>query len=170
MWAAGRLAAEETAGQRAESAVRLRAWLLATATAAGRLFEPDPGPEAVAPAAGVGFPDQPAAERWLRLEEPNWVHALGEAAVLGEHAIVVEVAESMHWFSDRWSTWPSWVAVFGWSSAAAHGLGDAGLESVHRNYLAWALLMQRRHAEAFASAELAGALARAAGDVAQEAW
>jgi transcriptional regulator with XRE-family HTH domain/tetratricopeptide (TPR) repeat protein len=179
VWAAARLAEEESPAERAAVAGRLRTWLLASAVNAGCHFEPDaatsPGTTraAAAPPADVPalvFPDLAAAERWLRLEEANWVSALGEAAAAGDARTVVDVAESMHWFSDRWYTSPSWVAVFGWSSAAAERLGDPNLEAVHRNYLAWALMMQRRAREALESAQRAGDLARAGGDVTQEAW
>jgi tetratricopeptide (TPR) repeat protein len=100
----------------------------------------------------------------------NWTAALGEAAAAGADRTVVEVAESMHWFSDRRSGWRCWVEVFGWSSTAAQRLGDGRLEAVHRNYLSWALTLQQRHDEAARTAERAGALARAAGDVREEAW
>jgi transcriptional regulator with XRE-family HTH domain/tetratricopeptide (TPR) repeat protein len=169
VYAGARLAEEETPAERTAAADRLRAWVLATSGTAGRLFEPD-APADASFSGGLTFPDLAAAERWLRLEEGNWVAALGEAAAAGDDRIVVDVAEAMHWFSDRWYAWPSWVTVFGWSSEGAHRLGDDRLEAVHRNYLAWALMMQRRAAESVASAELAGRLARSAGDLAQEAW
>jgi transcriptional regulator with XRE-family HTH domain/tetratricopeptide (TPR) repeat protein len=168
VYAAGRFAAEEPEPDRRERADRARDWLLASASAAGQLFEPDAGPAPVP--GGLAFADRAAAERWLVLEQPNWTSALRAAAAAGADATVVAVAESMHWFSDRQAFWPAWVDVFGASAAAAGRLADPRLEAVHVNYLSWALSMQRRLDEAVAAADRAAGLARAAGDLEQEAW
>jgi len=169
VYAADRLAAEETLDQRAAAAAELRSWLLATARNAGRLFEPGPGVDAAA-VSGLSFPDLEEAERWLVAEADNWTGALGDAAAAQEDGTVLEVAESMHWFSDRRAAWRSWIDVFSWSSDAAQRLGDDRLQAVHRNYLAWALTVHRRYDAAAAMAERAGTLARSAGDVREEAW
>ena len=168
VYAADRLAAEEDVPARTAAAAALRSWLLATARNAGSVFEPHPaGPPSPH---GRRFDDLAGAERWLVVEADNWTAALGAAAAAGEDRTVVDVAESMHWFSDRRMQWSSWVDVFGWSSAAAERLGDDRLQAVHRNYLSWALTMQQRFDEAARTAERAGELARAAGDVREEAW
>ncbi|MGY5884938.1 ATP-binding protein [Modestobacter lacusdianchii] len=167
-YAAGRGATDDDAADREAAGAALRDWLLATAGAAGRLFEPEPGPPR--DGGGLTFADLDAAERWLVAEADNWLAALREAADAGADQLVVDVAEAMHWFSDRWYVWRSWIDVFELSSAAAARLADDRLEAVHRNYLVWALATHRRLPEAREAAERAGDLARAAGDRAQEAW
>jgi tetratricopeptide (TPR) repeat protein/transcriptional regulator with XRE-family HTH domain len=168
VYAADRLAAEEAPEERTATVVALRSWLLATACNAGRLFEPHPADPSSS--AGLHFDALDAAERWLVTEAANWTAALGDAAAAGDDRTVVDVAESMHWFSDRRARWPSWIDVFDWSAGAADRLGDVRLHAVHRNYLSWALSVHGRYDEAAAMADRAGTLARSAGDVREEAW
>ncbi|MEV0533785.1 hypothetical protein [Kitasatospora sp. NPDC050463] len=112
-----------------------------------------------------------AAQAWLQAESANWLAALRVAAAAGRHDEVVRTAESMHWFSDRWTNWGHWPTVFGLSRTAAHALGDDVLAATHANYLAWAVhYCSHQPRESSAIAEQAAELARRGGDATQEAW
>ncbi|ANS62572.1 regulatory protein [Streptomyces lincolnensis] len=170
LYAHQRLRDEETPEEREAARARLDGWLLDTARAAGQWFEPgdDPRPVPGPPADGH---DPASAQRWLQTESAHWFAALRAAAAAGHHRRVVDVAESMHWFSDRWSHWGHWHTVFALSRAAAHALGDPGLEATHANYLSWAVAQcLDRPAEGMAIALEAAELARRAHDPVQEAW
>ncbi|SDT32829.1 NB-ARC domain-containing protein [Friedmanniella luteola] len=171
LYARVRLQAETSAVERADAGSRLTAWLLRTAVDAGRWFEPSwaaapPRPDPRAP-----LPDATAAQGWLESEGVNWLPALRTAAAAGDHARVVEVAEAMHWFSDRWVFWGHWDEVFTLSLVAARGLGDPHLEVVHLNYLAWAQsVCLGRHELSLTTSAEAAALARRTGDDGQAGW
>ncbi|MEW2287812.1 helix-turn-helix domain-containing protein [Streptomyces sp. NPDC047841] len=116
-------AAEGEAG-----AERVRAglyrWLLETTVAAGRWFEPG---RAAPPSSRRGLVDLSSADlagRWLRSQGTNWLAALRAAADAGEHSVVVEVAESVRWFSGRWILWGHWPEVFRMAAFSAGRLGD----------------------------------------------
>ncbi|MFK0173590.1 ATP-binding protein [Streptomyces sp. NPDC090306] len=169
LYAHQRLREEESAERREAARAAMNTWLLGTASTAGQWFEPGPDPSA--DDALVPLRDQQAAEAWLRAESVNWLAALRDSAAAGEHRTVVDVAESMHWFSDRWAFWGHWHTVFELSRAAARSLGDPALEATHANYLSWAYrYCQRRFALGRATALEAAELARRAGDTVQEAW
>ncbi|MFF0156228.1 helix-turn-helix domain-containing protein [Streptomyces sp. NPDC005263] len=164
------LSDEESPGEREAARRALHTWLLDTARSAGQWFEPVLGPRTVDDPL-VDLRDAPSAQDWLRTESANWFAALRTAAAAGEHRVVVEVAESMHWFSDRWAHWGHWHTVFALSRAAAHALGDPGLEATHANYLAWAFTTcLGRPADGMALALEAAELARQARNPVQEAW
>ncbi|WSQ14515.1 NB-ARC domain-containing protein [Streptomyces sp. NBC_01231] len=170
LYAHQRLSEEESPGEREAARAALHTWLLDTARTAGQWFEPVVGPWTVDDPL-VDLRDATAAQDWLRTESANWFAALRSAAAAGEHRRVVEVAESMHWFSDRWVHWGHWHTVFALSRAAAHALGDPGLEATHANYLAWAFnICLGRPADGMALALEAAELARQAHDPVQEAW
>ncbi|MEV2216054.1 NB-ARC domain-containing protein [Streptomyces sp. NPDC050997] len=170
LYAHQRLSDEETPEEREAAHTALHTWLLDTARTAGQWFEPGVGPVTVDDPL-VDLRDAPSAQDWLRTESANWFAALRTAAAAGEHRRVVEVAESMHWFSDRWAHWGLWHTVFALSRAAAHALGDPGLEATHANYLAWAFdNCLGRPADGMALALEAAELARQAQDPVQEAW
>ncbi|MCW2144073.1 ATP-binding protein [Actinoplanes cyaneus] len=149
---------------------RLRNWLLDTAIVAGRWYEPDN--TAPQPELRLAVIDSPAAAKaWLTAEAENWFGALSEAAELGEHQRVVDVAESLHWFSDHWLDWGRWHEVFALSSEAASRLCDDRLQATHLGYLSWAhnfCLAEYDTATRFA--ERAFFFARRAGDRQQMAW
>ncbi|MEU8515082.1 helix-turn-helix domain-containing protein [Kitasatospora sp. NPDC048722] len=165
LYARERLDEEESPQDRRAAETAMHAWLLHTAEAAGCCFQPE------GPCSDPVFDTPRAAQAWLKAESANWLAALRTAAEDGRHAEVVRIAESMHWFSDRWTYWGHWHEVFGLSRAAAHALGDHALEATHASYLAWAhLYCLNRPQEALAIAEQAIELARLGGDVIQEAW
>jgi tetratricopeptide (TPR) repeat protein/transcriptional regulator with XRE-family HTH domain len=128
---------EESLAEREALTGRMTSWLLRMATMAGRWFEP-----------GFGRPARPDpdlavvssaedAELWLRVDVDNWLGALRSAAVSGQHALVLDCAESMHWFSGRWPHAPHWHEVFTLGSEAAAALGDLAQQAAQLNYLAW---------------------------------
>ncbi|MFV5993700.1 helix-turn-helix domain-containing protein [Streptomyces sp. NPDC056231] len=137
LFARERLREEESAAEREALTGRVMPWLLRMATMAGRWFEP-----------GYGRPDRPdpdlavlssadKAERWLRMNVDNWLGVMRAAASSGRHALVLDCAESMHWFSDRWPHNPHWHEVFTLGAEAAAALGDLVQQATQLNYLAW---------------------------------
>jgi transcriptional regulator with XRE-family HTH domain/tetratricopeptide (TPR) repeat protein len=137
LFARQRLQAEETADDRTALAAEVRSWLLRTATTAGRWFEPAYGrPEQVDSDLPV-LSSADDAEQWLRVNVENWLGALRQADGCGEHAVVLDCAESMHWFSDRWVHAVHWQEVFALGARAAAALADPVQEATQLNYLAW---------------------------------
>ncbi|GAA4084038.1 ATP-binding protein [Nonomuraea soli] len=171
LFARSRLSEEEPGARQRRARTRMDAWLLETATVAGRWFEPDYGAPPPDWSSLVELDTQRKAREWLTAEGEAWLAALREAARLGEHARVVEVAEAMHWFSDLWMHWGHWPEVFGLSAGSARMMGDRALEAVHLNYLSWAqTFCQARFGEAEQTALRALELARQSGDVRQQGW
>jgi len=167
LYAALELDREEGAADRAAAISRRDTWLLDTAVAAGRFFEPGhdpPAPEVIAPAR---LTSQATAAAWLRAESDNWLAALMPAP----DDRVVEVAEALHWFSDSWPHWPHWEDVYGQSARAAEKLGDDRLQAVHLGYLAWVnIACIGDPAEGLRCAQRALEHARRAGDAGQVGW
>ncbi|MFF4399523.1 helix-turn-helix domain-containing protein [Streptomyces sp. NPDC001480] len=169
LYAGARHRAEDGARESAAARARLRAWLLDTAVLAGRWYEPGYGAPPPDPGRLVALDDRDQALRWIKAESDNWLAAFREAAGAGEHAVVTEVAEAMHWFSDHWVSWDRWTEIYERAAEAGASLGDAALEATHRNYLAWAYwACERRHAEAVAAARRALGLAGGCGDISQQ--
>ncbi|WP_430781867.1 ATP-binding protein [Actinoplanes sp. G11-F43] len=171
LYAAERLRIEEPPGTRAETARRMRDWLLDTAIVAGRWFEPGYGslPDGWAGLVPLATADEAAA--WLQAESENWLEALRGAANAGADQLVVDVAESMHWFSDRMTFWAGWYEVYGLSRAAAARLPDRRQEVTHLNYLSWAAThAARRPPEGAEIAMAAHRLAVEIGDRRQQGW
>ncbi|GAA3573340.1 XRE family transcriptional regulator [Nonomuraea rosea] len=144
LFARDRLRQEEPAAERDALTATMTSWLLRMATTAGRWFEP-----------GYGRPDRPGpglssleeAGHWLRVDADNWLGALRHAAGAGRFADVLDCAESMHWFSDRWMHAPHWHEVFTLGSEAAAALGDPARQAAQLNLLAWAHLVPREDLE-----------------------
>ncbi|MEU4559442.1 helix-turn-helix domain-containing protein [Actinoplanes sp. NPDC023936] len=140
LFAGQRLRQEESADQVDATRGRLQRWLLGTAVAAGSWYEP--GGTAEAPEPRLVPLDSPdAAKTWLMDEAENWFGALASAAASGEHRQVVDVAESLHWFSDHWMHWGRWHEVFAFATEAARRLGDDRLVATQLGYLSWAHLI-----------------------------
>ncbi|MFF5076208.1 helix-turn-helix domain-containing protein [Actinoplanes sp. NPDC000266] len=158
---------EEGPAARAALVARRDEWLLTTAVVAGRHFEPDFGPDRAGTAEIVTFTSAASASDWLRAEAENWLAALRTAA--GER--VIEVAGSLHWYSDSWFAWPGWEDVFSLSCAAAERLGDDRLRAIHEGYLVWVyVVVQHRIDEALEHARRGLEAALRAGDLRQTAW
>ncbi|MEU0565045.1 tetratricopeptide repeat protein [Nonomuraea sp. NPDC005983] len=148
LFARDRLHAEETAAERDAITQAMTSWLLRTATTAGRWFEPAYGrpdrPDA--DLADLSTPEE--ADHWLRANADNWLGALRVAASGGGHAAVLDCAESMDWFSDRWMHAPHWHEVFTLGAEAAAALGDPARQARQLNLLAWVHLVPRDDPEA----------------------
>ncbi|MFG2949799.1 helix-turn-helix domain-containing protein [Streptomyces adustus] len=100
---------------------RVTTWLLRMATAAGRWFEPGYGrPDPDYPA--LGSAEQ--AEDWLQANVESWLGAMRSGTAAGQHSLVLDCAESMHWFSDRWTHASHWHEVFSLGADAAVALAD----------------------------------------------
>ncbi len=171
LYARDRLAAEEGPEDAERARRSMFRWLLETAVVAGRWYEPGHGAPPASWRGTVDLSSAGKAREWLQTEGMNWLAALRAAAADGEHATVVEVAESLHWFSDQWIFWGHWPEVFGTAARSAEALGDPLLEATHLNYHAWAtLLCEGRPRDSLPHSARALAAARRAGDPVQEAW
>ncbi|MFF1571296.1 helix-turn-helix domain-containing protein [Leifsonia sp. NPDC058292] len=138
LFALQRQRAETPADLVRDRRANLRHWLTATASKAGRWFEPADGADAPTDAEGLDFLDADSARTWLQSEADSWFPAYLQSHTLGEHARVLTVADSLHWFSDLWSGWGHWHDLFAASAASAVALGDSTAESTHFGYVAWA--------------------------------
>ncbi|MCX5400767.1 helix-turn-helix domain-containing protein [Streptomyces sp. NBC_00102] len=171
LFARGLLQAEEPAPEAEAARSALRRWLLETAVVAGRWYEPDHGAPSPSWQGIVDLSDAERARHWLQAEGTNWLAALRAAASAGDHTTVVEVAESLHWFSDQWIFWGHWPEVFGTAARSAQALGDPLLEATHLNYHAWALLVcEGRHQDSLGRSARALEAARRAEDLPQQGW
>lgn len=172
LFARRRMTEEEPAGAAAIANNRHQRWLLTTAQQAGQFFEPSPpAATAAAPTLAPFLNSTDAAEKWLNIEKENWVAALRATAADGDHATVIEVVESMHWFSDRNIYLGVWLEVFEAGRQAALQLGDLRLQAVHTNYVSWVhRFILNNPTSALKLADEAFALALSAGDLIQQAW
>ena len=125
---------EESPAEREALTGRLTSWLLRMATMAGRWFEPGFGPPAQPGSDLAVMSSADDAERWLRADVDNWLGALRSAAAGGQHGLVLDCAESMHWFSDRWPDPSLWHEVFTLGSQAAAALGDQAQQAAQLKY------------------------------------
>ncbi|MFG2629763.1 ATP-binding protein [Streptomyces sp. NPDC048473] len=171
LFARERLQEEESSVERDALTGRVTSWLLRMATTAGRWFEPAYGrpdrPDA--DLAVLSSPEQ--AEVWLRVNVDNWLGATRLAASSGQHAAVLDCAESMHWFSDRWIHGPHWHEVFTLGTQAAAALGDPAQHATQLNYLAWVHGIQLDSPETMLRyADEALDLATRSGTTVQIAW
>jgi transcriptional regulator with XRE-family HTH domain/tetratricopeptide (TPR) repeat protein len=163
---------KQTVGDEAVNASRatLRSWLLGTLERAGAWFEPGRTPDE-ASEHGTSFPDDDTAQVWIRLEASHWWPAMQEAAAAGDHDVVVDVADSLHWFSELWADWGHWCEFFTLAVEASRALGDKRLEAMHLGYLVWASWAERGdNAESADIAREAIAAADASGDQSQIGW
>ncbi|MEV5149857.1 tetratricopeptide repeat protein [Streptomyces sp. NPDC052727] len=166
-----RLIAEDSEADAERARRSMFRWLLETAVVAGRWYEPGHGAPPPSWRGTVDLSSADKAREWLQAEAANWLAALHAAAADGDHALVVEVAESLHWFSDQWMFWGHWPEVFGTAARSAEALGDPLLEATQLNYYAWAVLIcEGRPRDSLPYAARALAAARRAGDAAQQAW
>jgi tetratricopeptide (TPR) repeat protein len=144
LFARERLHAEDTEAERDSITETMMSWLLRMATTAGRWFGPAYGPPDQ-PDADLSSPEE--ADRWLRMNSDNWLGALRYAAGRAQHARVLDCAESMHWFCDRWMHAPHWHEVFTLGAEAA-AFGDLAQQATQFNYLAWVHLIPPSDPEA----------------------
>ncbi|WP_051761840.1 ATP-binding protein [Microbispora rosea] len=143
LFARDRLQAEDTAAERDALIERATSWLLRMATTAGRWFEPAYGRPDRPDADLADLSSQEQADRWLRVNVDNWLGAVRHAASGGLHSAVLDCAESMYWFSDRWMHAPHWQEVFTLGAEAAAALDDPVRQATQMNLLAWVHLVPR---------------------------
>ncbi|WP_327087434.1 helix-turn-helix domain-containing protein [Nonomuraea sp. NBC_01738] len=171
LYARAQVEQEESGEARLAACSRMEDWLLGVAVVAGRWFEPEYGAPPPEWRSLVALDSRQQAGDWLQSESTAWLEALRSATGRGEHATVVEVAASMHWFASTWSRWGHWREVFELSAGAAHAMGDQGQEAAQLNLLSWALsACEGRMREAEETALRALDLAREAGDIHQQGW
>lgn len=171
LFARGRLHEKESAGDRAAAETDLRRWLLHVTILAGRWHEP--GYESAPPVPDALVPLETAdrAEAWLRDESEHWLLALQDSFAVGEHRLVVDVAESLHWFAGTWAHWGHWHEVFALGVAAARALEDDAALAAQLGYLSYTEVLTRLdHARGLEHALEAGRVARRAGNTRQEGW
>ncbi|MFJ8545943.1 ATP-binding protein [Streptomyces sp. NPDC093586] len=170
LFARARLAQEEEPDQREAAEDRLCAWLLETAVIAGRWYKPKYGAPPSSWRGLVALENTEQARAWLQSEAPAWRAALHSAARKGEHAQVVETADAMEWFCNLWVFWGHWSEIYQLSSQSAASLDDPGLQALHLNMQAWALIeCDHRYREAIERADEGLRCARRAGNVPQQA-
>jgi transcriptional regulator with XRE-family HTH domain/tetratricopeptide (TPR) repeat protein len=133
---------EESAEEALRLTANLRSWLLSATINAGNWFEPDPAPSPPMVGAPLVFEDANKARQWLYTECSHWFSAYQSSVLHQEHRLVVQVAESLHWFSDLWLGWGKWHVLYGHSADSARILGENSLVATHLNYLAWAQRME----------------------------
>lgn len=173
LFAQVRLDEEEPQSERHAAEDRMITWLLGTAVAAGRWFEPAFVGSSSGGSGGSGGEPASAeqASRWIARESLNWLGALRSAFAAGRYSEVMAVADAMHWFSDRWTHWGNWLEVYQLSSASAEALGDRHGRAVHLNYVSWAYTVCAGRPDlAGDPAREALRLAQATGDRSQQGW
>uniref|UniRef100_UPI000B0C0768 tetratricopeptide repeat protein n=1 Tax=Peterkaempfera griseoplana TaxID=66896 RepID=UPI000B0C0768 len=169
LFARTRLARQEEPAEQEAAEDRLRAWLLDTATAAGRRVG-DALPSSWRGLVTLETPQQ--ARAWLESEALAWLAALRSAARRGEHTRVVETVAAMRWFASLSGGWGGhWLEVHRLSSEAAAALDDPRLQAEHLGNYSMALSDHgRRYREALERADEALECARRAQDLSLQAW
>lgn len=149
---------------------RLRLWLLGSLERAGAWFEPGRSPQETASTA-LTFPDSTAAMAWIRLEEQHWWPAMRSAPASGEHELITDVADSLHWFSELWIDWGNWTEFFSLAVEAARVLRDPRIEAMHLGYVVWSVILETGDlGKALDVANRALKAAEISGDHEQQGW
>lgn len=164
LFAGERMSDEEEPAERERLTHAVLGHLLGTASAAARVFYPD--------ALETGeFSSRDAAAGWLEREQSNWMAAQREAARLGRHDDVLELAKAMHWYSDNWSMRNPWDEVFRLGVEAARALGTRPDEAKLLNFLGWAqVYCMGDYETGYATHQRALAVATEADDRLEQAW
>ncbi|WP_027927832.1 ATP-binding protein [Amycolatopsis benzoatilytica] len=170
VFATERLAQEESRADVDAARARLEDWLGETATAAGNYFQPSVD-LTTAPVPTRSFADHVGAGRWLAAEQQGWSAAARRAAGRGRHQQVLDLAESMHWYSELGGTADLWEELFTLARDSALAIGSKRDEAVHANYLAWVqTTLKGQNEAAIRTAGQALAAAVAAGDAREQGW
>ena len=143
LFARDRLHEEENGAERDAVTATMMSWLLRMATIAGRWFEPAYGRPDRPDADLADLSSREEADHWLRVNVDNWLGALRNAAMSGQHSLVLDCVESMDWFCDRWSHGSHWHEVFTLGAEAAAAVGDPARQANQLNALAWVHLVPR---------------------------
>jgi tetratricopeptide (TPR) repeat protein/transcriptional regulator with XRE-family HTH domain len=143
LFARDRLEEEENAAERDEATATMTSWLLRMATIAGRWFEPASEGLDRSDADLAELSSAEEADHWLRVNVDNWLGAMRHAAMNGRHSVVLDCAQAMDWFSDRWMHASHWQEVFTLGAEAAAALDDPTRQANQVNLLAWVHLVPR---------------------------
>jgi hypothetical protein len=167
IFAAERMALDEEPATQDRLRETVLRTLLGTAVAAARLFFPDATEQTDA----APFSTRHEAGEWLSREGTNWVAAQRIAAGLGWHREVLELAKTMHWYSDSRIPERPWEEIFQFGLAAARALGSRTDEVEMLNQLGWAQYMRLGENEtALVTHGEALAAAQDIGDRKEQAW
>jgi transcriptional regulator with XRE-family HTH domain len=164
LFARTRLDEEESPAEREALTARVTSWLLRMATMAGRWFEPGNGRPILPDPDLVALSSAEQAESWLRANVDNWLGALRSAADRGQHSAVVDCAEAMHWFADRWAHAAHWRLVFTLGAEAAAALDDPPRQAAQLSHLATLLAEEGRAEESRRTYARAAQVYQAIGD------
>jgi transcriptional regulator with XRE-family HTH domain/tetratricopeptide (TPR) repeat protein len=160
IFAGERQDAEEKPDERDRLSHAVLDHLLAAATAAGLLFFPE---------ARVSSHDD--AAQWLDQEGSNWLAAQREAARLGRHRAVLDLAKALQWYSDGHGQRHPWDEIYRLGVTAARALASRHEEAKLLNFLGWAQYFCFGDNEAGrATLEDALAIAVEIGDRPEQAW
>ena len=169
LYSRARLEREETVDERQEARQRMEDWLLATVVAAAGFFLPDDDGSSAGAPSPVAFEEQPQAADWLHAQAIAWLDALRARAAAGDHQKVLEVADAVSWYSERWRQWGHWPEVYELGEHCARALGDPLQEARQLCYRSMMLVQSEgRYAEAEEAGLRAFELAREAGDLREQ--
>jgi tetratricopeptide (TPR) repeat protein len=123
-FAVERVTEEESGPVRAEAVRAVLDWYLVTAMNADRVL--DAAHPEVPPVVGGGleFADVPGAAEWLRLEHPNLVACVRQAAALGRHDVVWRLTATLFEFFYRVKAWDDWIETHVLALSSARTTGD----------------------------------------------
>jgi DNA-binding SARP family transcriptional activator/tetratricopeptide (TPR) repeat protein len=162
IFAGERLEVEETPDERDRLARAVLDHLLGTACTAARVFYPGTVEPNV-------FSHEEAAE-WLDREQSNWKAAQREAARLGRHQGVLDLAKAMHWYSDSRWTQGGWEEIFELGVEAARALANRADEAKLLNFLGWARSCLGDYDTSYAIHRQALTIANDVDDRLEQAW
>lgn len=156
--------AEEQPADRERVTRAVLEYLLDTTSSAALMFFPTKQETA-------GFSSDAEAEEWLVAEESNWIAAHREAARLGWHRTVLELASALHWYAGHRWLGPPWEELYRLGLAAARALGDQSGEAELLNLVGWGIAIGRGDHEAAAETHRdALTVAIEAGNRVEEVW
>ncbi|MFD5828472.1 ATP-binding protein [Lentzea sp. NPDC060358] len=163
LFARERWEAEDEHEERARTTEVVLEHLVGMACAAGSVFSPGQLTSDV-------FDSLDEAREWLDQEHANWLAATRKIARAGWHHEALELARSMHWYSDDRLELPEWSEIFGIGVDAARALGDVSAEAQQRNFHGWALGVAGHRDAALEQHQHAWHCAVEAGDQLEQMW
>lgn len=164
LFARERSEAEEKPDERTRLATAVLDHLVGTATEAATLFHPET-------LETHRFASREEAAAWLAQEGDNWLAAGREAARLGRHREVLDLAKAMRSYADGRTQERPWDEVFALGVAAARALGSRQEEAKLLNFLGWARYFCLGDLDGgFATLTTALMVALDIGDRQEEAW
>ncbi|MEJ3652113.1 tetratricopeptide repeat protein [Actinomycetes bacterium KLBMP 9759] len=163
LYAAERLASEDTEQERSAAWHRLLAHYLAALDAAARLLYSDVLRLPVDPPAAVSFADHREALAWIDAEMPALQTAVLRAADSGPARAAWQLADALHGYLQLRGSVLQWWLVASAGLGAAEAAGDPTGQAASHLSMARMYTRQDRYDDAVHHAELALALSSAAG-------